>query len=254
MRSIFTFLFLVFVSCSGAQKVYSLEIRSADENKVLKKLNYAKKFSDKKEREKEIQKVLYSLYDNAYIAARMDSAQGDSLSKIVYFSPGERYKWAYIKKGNSDEEILSEAGFREKIYCGRPVYYKDIHILHERILRCCENNGYPFATVAFDSVQISNNSISAVLNVQKNNLVRIDSVLIKGKGGISPVYLYNYIGIKPGDLYNESKVKTISSRLRELPFIHETKPFEILFSTKLTRLVLYLEKKRSSQFDGIIGI
>ena len=254
MRSFSIFLFLLCVSFAEAQKIYSLEIKGPDENKMLKKLNYTKRFGDKKEREKEIQKVLYSLYDNAYLAARVDSMQGDSLSKIVYFTPGERYEWAYIKKGNSDEEILSEAGFREKIYRKRPVYYKDIRILHERILRYCENNGYPFATVSFDSVQISNNSISAVLNVQKNNLVRIDSILIKGKGGISPVYLYNYIGIKPGDLYNESKVKNIASRLRELPFIHETKPFEILFSAKLTRLVLYLEKKRSSQFDGIIGI
>jgi outer membrane protein assembly factor BamA len=240
--------------CAYAQKSFLLEVNENGSASVLRKFNYSHKFTSAKERDREVLKILYTLYDNAYLTARIDSVTGDSATRSAYFTPGEKYEWAYLKKGNADEGMLGAIGFREKLYRNKPVYYKDIRQLNERILRWYENNGYPFASVRFDSVGIGSNSISATLHVEKNILVKMDSVLLKGKGGISPVYIYNYIGIKPGDLYNESKVRVISNRLRELPFLRETRPFEVQFTEKMTKLILYPERKKASQFDGVLGI
>ena len=62
------------------------------------------------------------------------------------------------------------------------------------------------------------------------------------------------VPIKPGDVYNESQISRISNRIRELAFLREGKPYEIVFSEKETNLYLYLESKKASQFDGVIGV
>ena len=250
--------FTLFFTCaiSIAQQNYSLEIQSNDNDVLLKKVDFKKAFITKLSREKELKRVLFFCYDNAYLTAAYDSIKDDSITKtvIAYLNFGAQYKWAYLKKGNVDEGVLSEIGFREKLYSNKPVSFKDVKRVQEKIITYYENNGYPFASVKLDSITINNNQLSAQLFLKKNTEQKIDSVIIKGTAKVATVYMYNYLGIKPGNLYNESQLKKVNIRLAELPFIKSTKPAEMKFTNKQNKLVLYLEKKRSSQFDGIIGI
>ncbi|MCE3278838.1 MAG: hypothetical protein K0S44_1029 [Bacteroidetes bacterium] len=245
--------FLWFFQLS-AQQNYSLEIRADSNSALLKKIDYNKKFASKSLRDKELLRVLSVCYDNAYLTADYDSIVSDSLSAVAYLNVGAQYKWAYLKKGNVDEGVLSEIGFREKLYNDKPLKYKDVRRVRERIVRYYENNGYPFAAVKLDSIVIVDEKISAVLFLQKNKEVKIDSIVIKGSAKIAPVYMYNYLGIKPGSRYNESQLEKVNTRLRELPFVTLKKSSTVVFTNKTNKLVLNLDKKRASQFDGIIGI
>jgi outer membrane protein assembly factor BamA len=238
----------------SAQQNYSLEIRADSNSALLKKIDYNKKFASKSLRDKELLRVLSVCYDNAYLTADYDSIVSDSLSAVAYLNVGAQYKWAYLKKGNVDEGVLSEIGFREKLYNDKPLKYKDVRRVRERIVRYYENNGYPFAAVKLDSIVIVDEKISAVLFLQKNKEVKIDSIVIKGSAKIAPVYMYNYLGIKPGSRYNESQLEKVNTRLRELPFVTLKKSSTVVFTNKTNKLVLNLDKKRASQFDGIIGI
>jgi len=250
----FFLLFFLFPGILFAQKVFTLEIRSFQPSEVLNKISYKKAFLSKVERNKEIQNVLFSLFDNAYLSASVDSLVKDSLQEIVWIKIGEQYKWATLRKGNVDEGILSEVGYREKLFKGKPLYFKDVRKLQEKILAYCENNGYPFASVKLDTIVITDVTLSASINLQKNNLIKIDSVVNHGTAKISPVYLQSYLSIKNGDLYNESLVKKIGTRVKELPFLKEKMPFRILFPGENAKVELFLEKKRASQFDGIVGL
>lgn len=238
----------------GAQGRYSLEIRSVKNEEAIKKITYRKSFPDKTSREKELRNFLLALHDNAYLAAAFDSVTGDSIRAVAYVNTGEMYKWAKLEKGNVDEGLLSEIGFREKVYRDKPLHYRDVKRLQEKILVYCENNGYPFASVKLDSVIIGESSISARLKLTKNNLYRIDSIEIKGNAKITPMYVYRYLGIRPGDLYKENVIRNISIRIRELAFLKETKPATVLFTEEDAKIVLYLEKKKASQVDGIAGL
>lgn len=261
-RSLF-FLFLI-PNFIFAQKIFTLEIKSTSENEIISKVSYKKTFATKSELEKEIQNVLFVLYDNAYLTAEIENMitdENDSLHrKIVFINTGRQYKWATLRKGNTDEEILNKAGFKEKIYERKPFYYRDLRKLQEKILMHCENNGYPFASIQLDSVEISVGSssssggqITASLNLQKNKLIRIDSVINRGSVKVSSAYLQSYLGIRNGDLYNESLVKRIGTRIKEIPFVKERIPFRVLFPGENAKVELFLEKKRASQFDGILG-
>ncbi len=246
--------FLCMCASLFAQQNYVLEIQSLKDPALLKKISYNKTFSSETEREKELQKVLFTLYDNAYLTASYDSIIGDSVIQKAFLNIGAQYKWAYLKKGNVDEGVLSEIGFREKLYSKKPVYFKDVKRVQEKLITYFENNGFPFASVKLDSIVISADSISAQLKLTKNEEKIIDSIVIKGTAKIAPVYIYNYLGIKPGSLYDESKLKKVNTRIAELTFVHSSKPATINFTKRFNKLVLYLDKKNASQFDGIVGI
>jgi outer membrane translocation and assembly module TamA len=249
------FLFIVFYALHlSAQPLYLLEIKPLDNSALLKKISYKNKFLNLAERNKELQNVLLTLYDNAYLAATYDSILTDSLRQIAFLHIGEQYKWAQLSKGNADEGMLSAVGFREKIYFKKKLNYKEVKRLFEKIIIYNENNGYPFASAGLDSVNVVENNITAQLKVDKNKLVKIDSLIIKGDAKLARVYVQNYIGVKEGSLYNESRMRNVSPRLKELPFVHEKQQFRILFSDKETKLILELEKRKASQFDGIIGL
>ncbi len=235
------------------QKAYVLEIKSLDDNGLLKRINYKTNLVSKAERTKELQNVLLTLYDNAFLAATYDSLLTDSLKLTAYLHLGAPYKWAHLSKGNVEDAVLTEVGFREKIYFGKKLNYKEVKSLLEKIIVYQEDNGYPFASVRLDSVRVRENTITARLKIDKNKLIKIDSLIIKGTSAITPVYLQSYIGIKQGSLYNESRIRAISSRLKSLPFLREKKPLRIVFTEKETKLIVELESKKASQFDGIIG-
>ena len=235
-------------------EAYLLDIRSFKDVSLLKTISFKKSFVSKKERDKEIQNVLFTCYDNAYLTAFYDSIYSDSLTTKVYLNFGAQYKWALLKNGNVDEGVLSEIGFREKMYSNKPIYFKSVKRIQEKLITYYENNGYPFASVKLDSIVISGGSIAAQLNLTKNAKEKIDSVVIRGSAKIAPVYIYNYLGIKPGNLYNEAQLQKVNARIAELPFVRSTKPAQITFTNKFNKLVLNLEKRRASQFDGIVGI
>ncbi|CAN5365728.1 hypothetical protein BH10BAC1_BH10BAC1_01700 [soil metagenome] len=248
------FLFIFIGASSFAQKNYSLDIQSINDAALLKKIGFKKQFATKSERDKELQSVLFTCFDNAYLTAAYDSINTDSLSVKAFLNFGAQYKWANLKKGNVDEGVLSEIGFREKIYSNKPVYYKSVKRVQEKLITYYENNGYPFASVKLDSIVILDGSISAILNLTKNLEIKIDSIVVKGTAQISSVYIYNYLGIKPGSLYNEAALKKVNARIAELPFVKATKPASVSFTNKFNKLILSLEKRRASQFDGVIGI
>ena len=239
-----------------AQKKYSLKIISNDSSadKNFKMPNYQNKFDVTADRKKELQKVLLSLYSEAYLAATFDSLVADSVSMKAYLNHGQQYQWASLRKGNVDEGILSQLGFSERIYRKSPFCYKDVYKLMDKLLVFYEEHGYPFAQVRLDSVNMQGSKISASLFLERKQLEKIDSVEVKGDLKLSKQYLYGYLGIKPGDYYDEIKVKAISTRIRALSFVSEIRPLQVIFVKDKVRIYLFLAKKSANQFNGIIGI
>ncbi len=255
MRFLLILSLILTSSLLWSQKQFQLSIVENPDVEALKKTKYEKSFPTITDREKEIRSVLISLWNSGYLAARTDSIRQDSTLQTVYINPGQQYQWAYLAPGNVDHEILNFAGYRKRNFRNDLFKVKEVARIQERILVWCENNGYPFASVQLDSVLFENDGrISASLNLNKNRFTKIDSVEIKGSLKTSEAFMYSYIGIAPGDPYDESKIANISPRIRELSFAREAKPFTILFTEKYTKLTLYLDKKKAGQFDGIVGI
>lgn len=202
----------------------------------------------------ELSNILNQLYSESYLTATTDSIIIDSSYYKAYLHLGKKYNWTSLKNKNISEEILSKIGFRDKLYNNRPFNQRQLSIFFNKIISFYEENGYPFASIQLDSLDINENKISAQLNLTKGTFYKVDSVLIKGDAGISSQYIQNYIRIKEGDIYNEVFIKKISTRIKELPFVTETDPFKILFTESKTKIYLNLKKRKASRFNGVLGI
>jgi hypothetical protein len=202
----------------------------------------------------EISQVINQLNSKAYLTASLDSILVDSTKYTAYLHLGDQFKWSYLKPVNIDEEVLSKIGFRDKVFNNKPFNQRQLANFLNETINHYENNGFPFASLSFDSVQIEGNTFKGNLILNKHHRYKVDSVLIYGTATISQRYIQNYIRIKHGDSYNEALIKNISTRIKELPFVEEKQPFKVVFNETESKIILDLKKKQASRFNGILGI
>lgn len=245
-------------SLSGFCQEFRYQLQQVDgaTNKVILEDYQEKKpnYSNAIEANQALQATMAALYKDGHIAASVDSFYQDSLSLSAYIRTGGRYKWALLERGNVEDYILSRSGFRDKLYYSRPFNIREVNKLFTRVITYCENHGYPFASIRLDSVQFQGEGVQAGLQLNKNTLFLVDSIKLVGDAKISATYIGNYLSIKQGDPYNESLIKRISARIKELAFVEETQPHEVIFSDEKATLILHLKNKKASRFNGIIGL
>ena len=248
-----SFLFIFIFINVLAQKI---ELKVSFNDTILKTsklIDYNKQLS-LPQLKTELSGILFQLHQKAFLTASTDSIIVDSSYYQIYIRLGKSYKWTTLSNKNIDEEILSKIGFREKLYNNKPFNQQQLKNFFKKIIQFYENNGYPFASIKLDSIEINNNKLSAQLYVEKNRLYKVDSVLIYGDATISDRYIKNYIRIKEGDVYNEESIRKISARIKELPFVIEEKKWKVIFIEDKSKILLYLKKKKASRFDGILGL
>lgn len=248
--------FNLFFNQSKAQSVFNLHIVAADKDSSFfeKNFSYQKIFNDSFSRAREVKNLFTKLYKNSFLFAQDDSEKVDSNLLTVFIRIGKVCEWSELKNGNVPVALLDKIGFREKLYSNKKFSAKEISSLCENMLDYAENNGFPFAKVKLDSFKISDEKISASVFYFPNNLIFIDSIDVSGNVKISKTFLYNYIGVSPNSRYNEDAIRKISSRLLELPYLSESKPFHIVFNGNSASIHLFLKKKNASRFDFVLGV
>ena len=245
-------LLFFFVSLKG-QNTY-LNIIPKETKGTLTKLNYRKKFSSKTDAYKEIENILLTLQYKGFLLAQADTVYSDTNSVTALISENGVYKTAHLRLGNLDPGMASKIGISEKLYFNKPFRYKEVARSLEKIIVYYENNGYPFASVALDSVSTENNSLSAVIAVKKNKFFKIDSIKIVGTAKVNSGFINRYLAVKPNMPYNEQVMADISQKVRQLPFVTEKQSQRVQLTERNNKLILFLDKKDASQFDGIIGL
>lgn len=251
------FLFiLLFIPLLSSAQPFTLRVIPVDKDTTLltRLVFYKSNFSDTLARNREVKKLITSLYNQGYLFASADSIQRDSLQERIFLTLGNEVKWTALSNGNIEPVLLDKIGFREKIYSNRVFKASEVNNIKESILTYCENNGFPFAKVWLDSVKWNDENISAKIFIDKGKLILIDSIHVEGDANISRAYLSNYIGVKPNLPYNESAIKKIDMRLQELSFLDMQRLPTIIFNDNRATINLFLKKKNASNFDLILGV
>lgn len=233
----------------------NLKLTISNEKDVpLKRLNYERTHKTKASVISELKKICNYYQEKGFLMAGFDTLEQTSQNLVVNLEPGTQFRWARIKIGNLNPTLASKFGFKESYYASKPVQFKKIIQLKDKVLSYYENNGYPFVSFRLDSVESSEQGLKAVINVQKNQFIKLDSVIVSGTAKVNEKFLYRYISIFPGKPYNESSLNKCSNALQQLPFIRQSKPQLVRLTDKTNKLILFLDKKEASQFDGIIGV
>lgn len=255
MKRIFIYCLLLYALPLSAQP-YQLQLQPVDQplSFIEKNIKYQKKVKDSISLLANLEKIITQLQSGAYLGASVDSvAFADSLA-TAYLFIGPQYEWGHLYNGNMEESFLSQAGYRERLYRNKPFDYQEVVELQEALLDHAENHGYPFAEIRIDSIQLSGNSFTAGLFIEKQQLTLIESIEIEGDARISNSYLSNYLGLKPGEPYDQSKILRIRNRIQELPFLKLDKDPIITFERDKATVNLFIGKKKASRFDFLIGV
>jgi outer membrane protein assembly factor BamA len=188
-----------------------------------------------------------------YPAASVDSLYYDSSRARIDLYLGNRQFLLGLNTDSVDHKLLRAIGFDEKALLNKPVDLSRLQQLRERLLSNYERNGYPFAVVSLDSIQFIQDSMRAVLRVDKGPLYHIDSIRVKGKLKISNSFLQRYLGIRNGSLYNKDKLDQVGKRFLELPYLQEQQPAELMMLGTGSILDVYLAPRKSSQVNFLVG-
>ncbi len=188
-----------------------------------------------------------------YPAASVDSfwMEENTVHAVLY--TGRKYQWVKLKTNQLEKAALNAAGFIEKNYLNKPVNFSQLTGIQQRLLNYYENNGYPFSKIYLDSITIDEDKITASLKADKGLLYHIDSIRVFGKVKINPHFLQRYLSIPNGSIYNKEKLQEVDVRILELPFLQPVQGSDITMLGAGSVLNLYVEPKRSSQVNFLVG-
>lgn len=238
--------------CPGLWAQKKLQIHSSQALPADLNLN-AFQYTDSLSLQKKLQNLLQELRQRAYLEASIDSVTYRDSSALAWVHLGNPYAWKkLIPVGippdwwrSVEQEVLKKkAGINPS----------KLSEIQTALLRQAGNGGYPFAQIRMDSVQVFPGSLAAQLVLDKGDLIRFDTVMVRGDGNIAPAYLQRYLGIQNRQLYDHSRVERIRERIQELPFIQLKSDPEVEFIGSRALVVLDLTRQKASRFDFIIGI
>jgi len=200
-----------------------------------------------------VNKLPALLASKGYPVASVDSSWSNDSSVSILVYLGTRYNWVKLRPVNIEKNALEESGFLEKNFLDKPINISQLQLLQQRLLNYYEKEGYPFAAVYLDSVQINDDKINALLKADKGELYHIDSIRVYGKVNIRKKFLQRYLSITNGSIYNKEKLRLVDKRMQELPYLTPVQPSDLTMLGAGSVLNLYVKPKRSSQINFLVG-
>jgi len=253
MSRILLVIFISIIGCSFAQKKLTLSF-SDKENSYLSRYE-GKNFRSKEGLKDFLIGKRYKLIKKGYILASIDTIRWNEQVAEVKFNIGPKFEKVNIAVDSADASLIRRiSGVNERMLGHVSFNAREISATIKKIANHLTNNGYPFAKVGLDIEEISVPETNAVLKIFQGPKVAIKEIHIKGNASISKKFVVNAIAIKERDLYDQSALNDITSRIDQIQFLDEIKPKELLFTDEGVEVFLYLESNPVSLVNGIVGL
>ena len=236
---IYTLFFICFFNKAYAQKLI-LNITSKDsiEKSILTKINFKKEHLSLNNLLKETSLISDKLKTRGYFYNSIDSLTKKDSTHTCFFSLGNKIDKVIIKTSSKTKVELKP---------------KQIETYLNSITNKLEREGKSFSKIRLKNIKIKNNIVFAELKTQPSQKRRIDRTIVMDYSDFPKSYIKHYFNIKSADVFNKKRLEQISTKTKFLPFVEEIKSPEILFSKDSTLLYMYLKKKNSNFFDGLIS-
>ncbi|MDH3322116.1 MAG: hypothetical protein OEM04_03945 [Flavobacteriaceae bacterium] len=226
-------------------------------NHIISNLNYTKAHTNKTSIYQEIDTIIYKLEAKGFLNAVVDTIYNNDTLYTAELSLGIQTKYIRITHQHISDTILSKRFLQSlssnstQSYIEMP--FGELKITLQQIANQLENLGYAFTEVSLKEITFENDLAIAELNISTTRSRTIDKVIIKGYTNFPKGFIENELQLKIGSKFNSSKLKDASIAINKIKFAEEQKPPEVLFTRDSTYVYLYLKKKASNKFDGIVG-
>jgi hypothetical protein len=235
-----------------AQNGYTLRLHILQSNG--QSIIETNQFPDTIQRAAFINQKLQYYFAQGYVYAAIIQVNDSATIKTASIQLQEKYYWNSLQLSKQAVQFLTSFEPQIQALAAQAIDPLKIELLFDKILTYTENNGYPLASLQFDSIKINDQRIDATINLITGNLIKIDSVTVSDPTVISPVFLAAYIGLKNGSFYNQRKINLISERINQLDFLTlKYNPIIVQGEDKI-KLVISPERRNQNQADGLIGL
>ena len=116
-----------------------------------------------------------------------------------------------------------------------------------------ENTGFPFAQVMITNQTENKQTLELNYKIDSGQFYIIKKIILKSSDEFRKQTILNLIGLKEGEVYNEKKLKTLSTILSNSKLYELLRNPEILFRPNHAELYIVFKKNKSSNADGFIG-
>lgn len=213
--------------------------RIADEQRVLFSAGDLKPWIDS---------LINELHFDQYLEAALDSIQFSDKMTQVFIYKGRQYQDIYITPNEFAIEY-AQGKLRAKSYP-----YEKAIALKESLLEAADNNGFAFAEIQFQNIEIESDKVSAEMHLVLHRKVFINELKVIGDAKVHPSFLGAYLGLNPGKPLSKSQLQKAQKRLDNLPFVSSTKKPNVLYDEDGAEIFLFAKEKQASRFDALLGV
>lgn len=195
----------------------------------------------------------------------------DSLSAVQFLDSLATDRFYYtevkeVRKNGENTEILFDKGtdfnraevslpdsIAKKLRLPTRFDTKNLDSLKSAINQAYMAEGYIFNRVKSRFNGFKNGQPQVHLSLESGQMRRISGFVVKGYEKVPRRFLKNLEKEYMGKRYNEAHLSAIHQELQNHPFVQLERPPQTFLGKDSTNIYLFLQKKKASTFDGIIG-
>ncbi|UAM98484.1 hypothetical protein K8354_01245 [Polaribacter litorisediminis] len=252
-KTTYIFIILILISLKGSfAQDLSLTISSKDkiEALILNEIKYKKKHQDTISIQDEIDKISNHLKTIGYFSNTFDTLLKVQNRFVAYFSLDAKTNKAVLKIDIDASYLFEDMHIENNHFT---ISINQLQATLSNLSKKLDTQGKSFSKVQLKNIKIINDTLFADLEINSSKKRFINNTIIKGYPEFPKSYLKKYFHIKSNSIFNQQKIKEISSLSKNISFVQEIKPPEILFTKDSTTLYLYLKKKKNNSIDGLVS-
>lgn len=189
-------------------------------------------------------KFLDSLAENNYYFTKILNVEKVDKTTKILFDKGKNYNQAQVKL--SDE-------IAENLKLKKEFFTQNLDSLKKIINQKYTDEGFAFNRVKTKFLSVENEIPKVEISVFKGDKRLINGFVLKGYTKVPKRFVKNLEKEFVGKKYDDENLLKINSRLENHPFVALERTPQTLFTKDSTQIYLTLQKKKSNNFDGILG-
>lgn len=252
------YIYLVFfIAINGFSQQTKLNIFAKDsiENKTLIKLKFHDFVLNKNEVENKLDSITKNLHLFGFLNLENEvTFQNDSIVNVNYNLKKQFKRIKIINLKDSIVKNTISTILNTKITNNAfEIETQILPILFNELVHSFEENGAGFTQFSLKNIELIDDFAVAEIFIKKSSTRLIDGVVVKGYELFPKSFIKHYLNLKKNKVFNKRKLNEVSNNIKSIPFAEEIKKPQTLFTKDSTLIYIYLKKKNSNKFDGLIG-
>lgn len=231
-RFLFILAFLISFFSSAQKKEYWLIDKETNAKKIVSDSAKAVKFLD-------------SLTENSYFFTQLKAVKKIENRTEIYYDKGPNFNKANVKFSDS---LVSELKLPKN-----EIFIKNLDSLRKNINQRYRDKGFAFNRVKTKFEKMENGFPTVKISVITTSQRKIDAIVYKGYTRLPKQFVKNLNKEYLHKTYDDKNLVSMNQALQNHQFITLEKPPQTLFTRDSTQVFLFMQKKKTNTFDGIIG-